>query len=109
MVRRVDGVFERPIFALAEPESSGGMVLMAASSDQGNSTSITRSFRMVIAGHRSRPAHESGTGGVGPGDSFRRVVGGGVFIVIIVGSSLVLGQPAWCGRCERGRCREFLG
>jgi leader peptidase (prepilin peptidase)/N-methyltransferase len=35
-----------------------------------------------------------GPGGIGPGDSVLGVlVGGGVFIVIIVGSSLVLGQP----------------
>lgn len=35
-----------------------------------------------------------GPGGIGPGDSALGVlVGGGVFIVIIVGSSLVLGQP----------------
>lgn len=35
-----------------------------------------------------------GPGGIGPGDSaLGALVGGGVFIVIIVGSSLVLGQP----------------
>jgi len=39
-----------------------------------------------------------GPGGIGPGDSVLGVlVGGGVFIVIIVGSSLVLGQPGMGG------------